>query len=428
MIRRNITDRLAEAMADRPVVLLHGPRQTGKSTLARWLVEQRETGHYLTLDDATSLAAARQDPRGFVGGLSAGSTLSLNGVGDAAPTPLVIDEVQRVPELLPAIKLEVDHDRRPGGFLLTGSANALLVPRISESLAGRMEIVTLWPLSQGEIAGVREGFIDAMFRSKFPTKLRPESKPTPLAERIVRGGYPEAFDFPPHRRTAWFESYVTTVLQRDVRDLANIEGLTMLPRLLAMLAARVGSTANLSDFARGVGIPQSTLKRYFTLLETTFLIRMLPPWFTNTAKRLVKSPKLYLTDTGLASHLVGFDARRMTRDPQSAGHLLENFVVMELTKQATWSDTRVQLYHFRTAAQQEVDLVLENPAGDIVGVEIKTAASVSGNDLKGLRALAEIAGSRFVRGVVLYGGREIIPFSTRILAVPFGALWGLAPS
>lgn len=407
MLARHAAARLRTALADRPVVLLHGARQTGKTTLAR-VVAEEIGARYVTLDDLTVLSAARGDPAGFLAG---------------SPQPLVLDEVQRAPELLVAIKAVVDRKRTPGRFLLTGSANVLLLPRVAESLAGRMEIVKLWPFSQGEMAGAAEGFIDAVFGDEPPALARPSS-PSALTDRVLAGGYPEAVPIESaERRRAWFDAYVTTILQRDVRDLARIEGLTELPRLLALLASRPMAQLNYADLSRGTGLPQSTLKRYFALLETVFLVRLLPPWYANIGKRLVKTPKVLLTDSGLAAHLMGIDDARLAQDRTLLGGLLESFVAMELVKQTGWSVDPPALYHFRTHEGDEVDLVLERRGGALVGIEVKSAATVTAADFKGLRTLAEVAGRRFRRGIVLYTGAEIVPFGAELYAVPVDALW-----
>lgn len=409
MYRRNIESEIRAALADTPVVLLNGARQSGKSTLVNTLA--KEVGaRYVTLDDATTLAAASTDPIGFLAGLG---------------TAAVIDEVQKAPMLFPAIKMLVDADRRPGRFLLTGSANVLMLPKVSESLAGRMEIITLWPLSQGELAGVRERFVDVAFAADLPP-LRGDHGQS-LIPRVLGGGYPEAVQRAPgKRRSAWFAAYITAILQRDVRDLAHIEGLADMPRLLALLATRVGGLLNMSELSRSSGLAQTTLKRYLGLLEATFLLQPLPAWSTNLGKRLVKSPKIHLADTGLAAHLTGQTPERLELDPTFHGHLLESFVVGELRKQITWADSRMSLYHFRSAAGQEVDMLLEDAAGALVGVEVKAAATVSRRDFSGLATLAEIAGRRFVRGIVLYTGGEAVSFGEHLVALPISALWDMA--
>jgi predicted AAA+ superfamily ATPase len=411
VLRRNITDSLLEALADTPVVFLEGPRQSGKTTLVRWLAENVHSARYLTLDDDGVLSAAIEDPSGFLGGL------------DEA---VVLDEVQRAPQLFPALKAQVDLDRTPGRFLLTGSANALLLPEVAEYLVGRMEILTLWPFSVGEFEGVAEGFVDAVFKQRL---LRPRSMPEDdrgLLARLFEGGYPEVLTrSSARRRSAWFASYVTTILRRDVRELSRVEGLTALPRLLTLLAARSAQLLNYSEISRSLAIPQSTLKRYMALLETTMLVHAIPAWSGNLSRRLVKSPKLYLTDAGLMAHLLGLTSKRLEQEPTLTGPLLETFVVMEVRKQLGWARTRASLYHLRTHAGAEVDLVLEDESGRLVGVEVKASATVRGQDFKGLRSLALALPGRFHRGVVLYTGSEVIPFGRRLHAMPVQFLWRL---
>lgn len=410
MIKRHLACRLIEALTDTPVVLLNGPRQAGKSTLAQRVASSEHPACYLTLDDATTLAAARHDPQGFVAGFEG--------------RPVVIDEIQRAPELFLAIKTQVDRDRRPGRFLLTGSADVLLLPRLAESLAGRMEILTLWPFSQGEIEKIQEGFVDCVFSRTFQRRYDSRFQWSEILQRILRGGYPEILGrHTESRQAAWFGSYITTILQRDVRDMAHVEGLTALPRLLALLAARGASLVNFSELSRTSTIPQSTLKRYMTLLEATFLVQMLPTWSGNLSKRLVKAAKLIIADTGLMAYLLGLNKGRLLRDPVLAGHVLEDFVVMELKKQLGWNRTKAQLFHFRTQTGQEVDIVLEDLSGRVVGLEVKSSGSVTIDDFKGLRLLREAIGKRFLRGILLYAGSEFIPFGSALYALPLSALW-----
>jgi predicted AAA+ superfamily ATPase len=332
--------------------------------------------------------------------------------------------------VLLAIKTLVDRERISGRFLLTGSANVLLLPKISESLAGRMEVLTLWPFSQGEIESHREAFVDAGFASRMPATPSDECvTQRDLAQRVLLGGYPEVLQRKTRsRRSAWFEAYVTTVIHRELRDLANLEYLTELPRLLRLLASRVGAQLNYAELAGAVGIPQTTLKRYQSLLEATFLIQLLPPWATNLGKRVVRSPKVQLCDTGLASSLLGIDEARLKTDSILAGQLLEAFVVMELRKQASWSAIQPRLHHYRSHARHEVDVVLEEPGGKVVGVEVKAAMSIGERDLRGLKELAEIAGDRLVRGIILYQGDQVVPFARNVHAVPISCLWsGVTP-
>ena len=409
MTGRHATGPLLDALADTPVVYLQGARQTGKSTLVRALAEREHPASYLTLDTAAVLAAATGDPEGFVSGLR---------------RPVVIDEAQRAPGLALAIKAAVDADRRPGQFLLTGSAGVLALPKLAESLAGRMELRTLWPFSAGEILGVRETFVDRMFAPLLSVPETPPDTQDALIGRVCRGGYPEVQARKRGaRRQAWFDGYVDAILQRDVRELANIERLSEMPRLLGLLASRVGQPVNFADLARTLAIPQTTLKRYVTLMETTFLVRLLPPWFSNIGKRLTKAPKLLLGDTGLLAHLLEADADRLGRDRTLFGHALENFAAMELLKQLGWSERRCRLFHFRTEGGAEVDLVLEDRAGHLVGIEIEGAASVGRRDFRGLKTLTALAGDRFVRGVVLYTGAAVVPFGARLHALPVAQLW-----
>jgi len=410
VIERNITDALLSALSDTPVVLLHGPRQSGKSTLARWVAERKRKAAYFTMDDAGVLAAATADPDAFI---------------QATPGPVVIDEVQRVPDIFRAIKLEVDRRRTPGRFLLTGSANILLLPKLSESLAGRMQILTLWPFSVGELRGLREGFVDRLFdHGKFDAASIPKLSRKEILDRIVVGGYPEVTQRPKaERRREWFSSYITTILQRDVRAMADIEGLAVLPRMLALLAAQSGGLLNTAEFSRDAGFSLPTIKRYLTLLQATHLYQPLYAWSGNVRKRLIKSPKVYLNDTGLVAHLLGSDADQLAHPSASLGRLLEAFVYQELQKQITWSETRPSLLYYRTAAGREVDFVLEGSGGDLVGIEVKAAVKLSSDDFKGLNDLADTVGKRFLAGVILYQGTSIVPFGTNRWAVPLGTMF-----
>ena len=410
MIERHLTQSVLEALEDTPVVYVQGARQTGKSTLVQAIAKEAHPAPYYSLDAAAVLAAAEGDAEGFVAGLEG---------------PVVIDEVQRAPGLALAIKSAVDKDRTPGRFLLTGSANVMALPRVADALAGRVELHTLWPFSQGELEGNRLSFADRAFAGKGGERgSRKDIKETELLERVLIGGYPEAQSRKKaDRRGAWFESYITTILQRDVRDISNIENLAEVPNLLALLASRACSLVNYADIARSLTMPQSTLKRYMAILEATFLVRLLPAWSSNLGKRLIKSPKLLLSDTGLLAHVLGLDRARTERDRTLFGHVLENFVAMELVKQLTWSKTRFQLFHFRMTAGQEVDLLLEDRSGGLIGIEVKAGANVEGKDFLGLRLLAELTGKRFRHGFVLHTGASVVPFGKNLHALPIQYLW-----
>jgi predicted AAA+ superfamily ATPase len=404
VLKRFLSSNIQAALADTPVVLVVGARQTGKSTLVLEIARE-DSRRYTTLDDATTLSAAKADPEGFIAGLDG---------------PVVIDEIQRAPELLLAMKRVVDRERAPGRFLLTGSANVLLLPKVADSLAGRMEVLTLWPLSQGEIAGNNHSLVDALLAAK-PRWKPSENSAADIFSKVQRGGYPEIFRRGPGRRGAWFNSYMTTILQRDVRDLANVAGLTEMPRLLRLLAHRTSALLNFADLSRDLGIPQTTFKRYMTLLEMTYLVGLLPYWSPGATSRFVKSPKIHMVDCGFAAHLAG--VRPPGHGEGLPGNLVETFVYGELQRQASWATNSVQIYHYRTHTGAEVDFVLEAGDGTLVGIEVKAAMAVTGSDLRGLRNLAEHAGKRFLRGVVLYGGREVVSFGDGLQALPLSCLW-----
>ena len=410
MYRRNIEPLIHDALLDTPVVLLNGARQTGKTTLVQKVASELSL-RYVTLDDATILSAAATDPQGFIRGL-----------GQRA----VIDEVQKAPSLFPAIKLEVDSDRQPGRFLLTGSANVLMLPRMSESLTGRLEIISLMPFSQGELRDKEEMFIELLFAPSIdpPFLAAKYEADSVLSELIVKGGFPEIQKrISEKRRQSWFSSYITTILQRDVRDLSNIDGIIDMPRLLSLLASRIGGLLNASELSRSAGIPTSTLKRYIALLEATFLYQPRPAWSVNLGKRIIKSPKIQMVDSGLVCHLAGYDAGRLDEDATFRGHALECFVAAELQKQISWSKMNVSAYHYRTVTGQEVDVVLESSQGSLVAIEVKSSASVSKKDFRGIESFAETVGKRFLRGVVLYAGNQAVPFGKSLYALPIFSLW-----
>jgi hypothetical protein len=398
---------LAEALADAPVVLIHGSRQCGKTTLALRFAESRGYA-YFSFDDAVALGAASADPVGFVADL---------------PEHSILDEVQRVPALFTAIKAAVDRGRRPGRFLLTGSANVLLVPKLADSLAGRMEILRLHPLAQCELAGRSPGFLTALFEGRFRAHSYGRLG-RDLAARIAAGGYPAALArATPRRRATWYRDYVETLVQRDVRDLARIASLDALPRLLALAAGQTARLLNVSDLAAPFQLSRPTIKDYVTLLERVFLLEQLPPWHSNRLSRLVKTPKLHLGDTGVACALLALDAESLWQDRGTLGQVLETFVFQELRRQASWRDDDIRFHHFRDKDGVEVDLVLERGGRELAGVEVKAAATVTAADFRGLRKLRAAAGKRFVAGVVLYDGEASVGFGEGLFAVPVRALW-----
>ncbi|MGH8273471.1 MAG: ATP-binding protein [Gammaproteobacteria bacterium] len=404
---RFLRPRLVEALADTPVVLVHGPRQCGKTTLARQVGDAAGYA-YVSFDDDVQRASAQADPVGFIADL---------------PGKVVLDEVQRVPGLFTSIKAAVDADRRPGRFMLTGSANVLLVPKLADSLAGRMEILRLHPLAQAELAAVEPDFLSALFGKAFTAGKSGQRLGKALAARVVAGGYPEALARgTSRRRTAWYRDYMDTLVQRDVRDLARIRTLKALPRLLTLAAGQTAHLVNVTDLAAPFQLSRPTIRDYTTLLERVFLLEELPPWHSNRLKRLIKTPKLHLCDTGLASALLGVDGAALWDDRPLYGQLLETFVYQELRRQASWQDAPLTFHHFRDKEGAEVDVVLEQ-SGKLAGVEIKAAATVTAVDFKGLRKLKNAAGKRFVAGVVLYDGPAVASFGAGLFAVPISTLW-----
>lgn len=398
---------LEEALADTPVVLVHGPRQCGKTTLARGAGDARGYA-YVTFDDETQLAAARADPVGFLANL---------------PAKVVLDEVQRVPELFLSLKATVDRDRRPGRFILTGSSNVLLLPRLADSLAGRIEILRLHPLSQCEQERSRSGFLDALAAGKFPRRHH-DRLGADLATRIVKGGFPAALArATAARRSAWYRDYVDTLVQRDVRDLARIASLDTLPRLLQLAAGQTARLLNVAELGGSFQLSRPTIRDYTTLLERIFLLEHLPPWHSNRLSRLIKTPKLHVGDTGLAASLLGFDAESLWADRPAFGQLLETFVFQELRRQASWRDSPPRFFHFRDKDGAEVDVVLEIGAKAVAGVEVKASATVRAADFSGLRKMKAAVGSAFRAGVVLYDGEEVVGFGESLFALPIRALW-----
>ncbi|WP_235185545.1 ATP-binding protein [Desulfonatronum thiodismutans] len=398
---------MIEALADTPVVLIHGPRQCGKTTLARLVGS--ETGFaYFSFDDDVQRASAQADPVGYVADL---------------PEKVILDEVQRVPELFTSLKTTVDARRDPGRFILTGSANILLVPRLADSLAGRMEILRLHPLAQAELAGKDSVFLRILFGKGFKVGVGGGRLGRSMAERMTTGGYPPALTrATARRRAAWYRDYADTLVQRDVRDLARISALDALPRLLALAAGQTARLLNVAELAAPFQLSRPTIRDYLTLLTRIFLLEELPSWHTNRLSRLIKTPKVHLGDTGLACALLGLDAEALWADRSLYGQLLETFVYQELRRQAGWHEEPVAFYHFRDKEKDEVDFVLES-GGKLAGVEIKAGATVTNADFKGLRKLRHAADARFATGVVLYDGNAVVSFGEALFAAPISLLW-----
>jgi len=402
--------RVQEALADTPVVCLLGPRQVGKSTLAQRIDSDRT---YLSLDDSTLLQAARQDAIGFV---------------ESLPERVILDEVQRAPELLLAIKSVIDRDRKPGRFLLTGSANLLLLPQIQDSLAGRMEVIYLHPLTEQEKRLSNTTLLEQLVTGKLAPQMVPDSIPlAPVAEVLCQGGYPEPNQRAPHRARQWYRQYLNAIVQRDVQDIAAINDENGMLRLIELLACRTACLLNVSSLSKKLSLERATVSRYLGILERLFLVHQLPAWHRNHAKRLIKSPKLHLVDTGLAAALAHLTPEQWLTDAERFGALLESHVVEQLIAQAGWLDSELSFYHYRDKDQVEVDLVIER-GSEVWGVEVKRSASIQPKDAAGLNRLAEQAGAGFRGGMLIYTGRHCIKLQVPgCFAVPVGMLWGEQP-
>ena len=405
MYPRFIENRVNEALTYTRVVLVSGPRQSGKTTLAKQTAGDEIP--FLNLDDKTTLETALADPVGFVRGL------------DRA----VIDEVQRAPDLLLAIKTAVDADPRPGRFLLTGSANLMTVPRVADSLAGRMKVVRLLPLAQAELRRRPSTFLNMAFESQVP-KTGDVIVGADLIEEVLAGGYPEALTHSRwNTRRDWYLDYIEAIVQRDVHDIAQFEKIPLMPRLLRVLAEHSGQLVNYSGFGAPLGMNHFTTRRYTGLFESLYLLCTLQPWFTNTLKRLTKTPKLHFLDAGLLAALRDITPDRVKKDKALFGPVLETFVLAELLKLASWSDDRYEFSHFRDKERKEVDIVMEDRRGRVVGIEVKASATVTARDFAGLRRLSEACGDRFVLGLVLHDHEHTVPFGERLFAAPISALW-----
>lgn len=404
---RALTPMIREALADTPVVCLVGPRQSGKTTLVQRIAPEHA---YVSLDEFNFHQAASLDPTGFVNSL---------------PAAAAIDEVQRAPALLPAIKVAVDRNRQPGRFLLTGSANLLFLPTVSESLAGRMETVQLYPFTEAEKERRPGGFLRALIDGGLQPHISGASgvKEPALADRLVAGGYPEPVARAPRRARQWHRQYLRSIIDRDVRDVARVRDANELARLLELLALRSAELLNVSALGDALGLRRETVDRYITVLERLFLVRRLRAWHRNPSRRLIRSPKVHLVDSGLAATLAGLTAADWLAQRARMGHLLESFVVQQLIAQAAWTDTDLRFWHYRDKDQFEVDLVITRGARTW-GVEVKASATVTAGDGRGLRRLAERCGDDFQCGIVLYDGPDLLPLrGGRLLAVPISRLW-----
>lgn len=405
---RAVTTEVLESLADTPVVVVNGPRQAGKTTLVNSL-PYRGSFQAVTLDDPTARAAAARDPRAFI---------------DRQVDTLIIDEAQLVPELFRVIKAEVDRDRRPGRFLLTGSSRLLSAPDMADALVGRVETVELWPFAERELtAPGGPTFVDVVFDT--PASLLRDSSETrmDLIDRLLVGGFPEAMRRRPHRRRAWFEGYVRTITERVVREVVHLDRLAEIPRLVRLCAVRTATELNTASIASDLGIPARTVSGYLADLTNAFLIRLIPAWSTNLSAKVVRRPKLVVADVGLATHLQGVTTAQLQRIDGPMGVLLETFVATELIRQLSWSTTGASLWHFRDRGGAEVDLVLEHPDGRVVGIEVKATRTPRAEDFRGLQFLADRLGARFAYGCLLTAAPEATPFGRNLAALPVSSLW-----
>ena len=411
-IDRHIKNKLLRVLEFSPVVFLNGPRQAGKTTLVQKLALKDFPAEYVTFDSTTQMAAAANAPESYL---------------RERKGALIIDEVQLVPEIFRALKIVVDELRQEeeqklkGHFLLTGSANIMALPKLSESLVGRMNILTLYPISSAEALGSTSNFIERIFNQDF----QEDKYKHKLVDIIRMASFPEISGASMLERTNWFDGYLTTILQRDVRALAEIEKLSSLPNLLRILASRVGGLVNDADIARDAGLNHVTSRNYKTLFEMLFLTFEISPWYRNIGKRLVKSPKGYIIDSLLLCHLLQYELGDLEKNrPELFGHILENFVATELLKLIASVDDKVDLFHFRTSDNKEVDFVLEKPNGQLVAIEVKQRDYVDKADFKGLETLQNATGDDFICGIVLYRGHAVVPFGNNLWAVPISNLWG----
>lgn len=410
-INRHIKAKLLRLLKDSPIVFLNGPRQAGKSTLVQKIAQKEFDADYVTFDSSVQIAGAMSDPTNYL--------INRN-------KALIIDEVQLVPEIFRALKITIDElrinkkSKVVGRFLLTGSANIMALPQLSNALVGRMSLLTLYPISASEALGNKGNFIDKIFKKIFKNF----SKKADLINIINLATYPEISGASVKKQNSFFDGYITTILQRDVRNISKIDKLNILPNLLRILANRAGNLINDADIARDVGLGHVTTRNYKTLLKMLFLTIEIKPWYRNISKRLVKAPKGYLIDTKLLCYLLGYDLKEIEKNrPEVFGHILENFVAVELLKLITFSDETLDLFHFRTSDNKEVDFVIEKSNGQLVAIEVKKTDNITKSDFKSLLELQKLTKDDFSCGIVFYTGLEVVSFSDKLFAVPIQNLW-----
>lgn len=407
MYQRYIKQNVITALQDTPAVMVIGPRQCGKTTLVKQII--KKDWEYISLDDINQLQFAKHDPISFI---------RLN-----TSRHLVIDEIQRAPELFLPIKQSIDENRLPGRFLLTGSANALVLPKVADSLAGRIEAISLLPLGECEISNRPSTFLKKILSGKIP-KIQHARAREKLISKVLTGGFPEALSRNGvARRTAWFNQYILSIVQKDLKDISEIEYLDVMPKLIQILCNHVGSLVNYTEVGNKLGLSRQTVTKYLQLLEQLFIFQELPAWHRNENKRLVKTPKIHIVDSGLLCALRKINQEKITREPQLFGNLLESYVLCELRRMASWQNELIDFFHYRDKDQVEVDIVIETQEGDVIGIEVKASATLRLQDFQGLERLKASAGDNFLMGMVLYDGEYTNVIDKNICAIPIGALW-----
>ena len=407
LYKRFIENQITIALQDTPIVLVIGARRCGKTTLVQSLGGGGRK--YITLDDERIAQHAKDDPQGFIRDLDR----------------VTIDEIQRVPELILAIKMSVDQDRSYGRFLLTGSANVLMLPQVIDSLAGRIEIIRLFPLSQSEILGITPTFLDSLFSNN----LNDRTANTPLIgsdliQMVLTGGYPEVkLRDNQDRQRAWMENYINLISTRDLKDIANIANIAKLPTFLNFIANYSAKIINYSAFASSIDVSYKTSQHYLSMLELVFFTTVIRPWFTNNLKRLVKTPKLYILDSGILTTLLGLNLNSIQQDRNKFGAILETFVLSEILKLISVSNTKITPYHFSQHQKCEVDIVLQSNDGMIVGIEVKSNVSAKPADFKGLKILKDVCKDRFSYGIVLCDRTDVVSCGEKLAMVPLSYLW-----
>src|SRR3990167_8748910 len=407
MYQRNVKKKIIKALKDTPVVMVVGPRQCGKTTLVKQIMAKDSV--YITLDDVNQLTFAKADPLGFIRNFN--------------DRRVIIDEIQRVPELFLPIKQFVDENRVPGRFLLTGSANAMALPKVADSLAGRLEVVLLLPLAECEIQGKPSHFLEKILAGQLPETKQVRMREQ-LINKVLTGGFPEALlRKETSRRVSWFNQYILSIVQKDMKELGQIDHLDIMPKLIQMICSQVGSLVNYTEVGNALGLSRQTVSRYLQLLEQLFICQELPAWNRSDNKRLIRTPKVHLVDSGLLSALKRISVEKIHRNPELFGKLLESYVLCELHRLASWCDESIYFSHYRDKDQVEVDIVLETMSGDVIGIEVKSSATLRSEYFQGLQRLKKVAGKKFLMGILLYDGDYSNVFEEKLVAAPLGVLW-----